>query len=349
MKVLVTGGVGFIGTNVCLLFRQMGLTPVALDNFSKKGSEMNAETLKKAGIKIIEFDVKSKFSKRVSKFDAIIHLAAIGSTPYSINYPHEDFLNSALGTVNILELARKTKVPVVYSSTCKVYSSEINLVPTIEKKYRYVWDFGNPNFNKLRKAVQAGVSNTGVNENFPMDSAGSHPHAPYGFSHATGDLYCQEYFHMYQVPTIVNRMSSVYGPHQQGTENQGWVDWLVTSKLKSKPLNLVTNGKTVRDILWVGDLVRLFYLELQNITKVKGQVFNVGGGPKNTLSIRELSNILDEVYGGKTKYIIGEKRPADQKIYISDIHKVKKVIGWEPRVSSIEGVRQLWAWYSKGA
>lgn len=347
MRVLVTGGVGFIGTNVCLSFKDSGLNPTALDNFSKKGSKKNANILKKAGVRVIEYDVVKRLSKGFAKFDAIIHLAAIGSTPYSIEHPYEDFVNSALGTVNILEFVRKVKIPVIYSSTCKVYSSELNLVPTIEKKNRYIWSFAKTKLAKLRPAVVAGVSKYGVNENFPMDSAGSHPHAPYGVSHATGDLYCQEYFHIYGVPTVVNRMSTIYGPLQAGTETQGWVDWVVTSKLQGKPLDLVTNGKTVRDILWVDDLVNLFLLELKKINKVKGNIFNVGGGPKNTLSIREATEYLDKTGGKKMKFVFGKSRPADQKIYISDIRKVKKTLSWEPSINPSKGINKLLKSYGR--
>lgn len=347
MNILVTGGAGFIGTNACLSFKEKGFKVAALDNFSKTGSKLNAEILKKEGIKVLEYDVTKKLPKSLKRFEAIIHLAAIGSTPYSIEHPYEDFVNSALGTVNVLELVRRTKVPLIYTSTCKVYSSELNLVPTIEKKYRYVWSFARLKLAKLRPAVVAGVSKHGVNENFPMDSAGTYPHAPYGISHATGDLYCQEYFHMYGVPTVVNRMSTIYGPYQQGTENQGWVDWVVTSKLDGKPLNLVTNGKTVRDILWVDDLVDLFLLEVKKINKVKGLVFNVGGGPANTLSIREAAEYLDKTGGKKMKFVFGKSRPADQKIYISDIRKVKKTLSWKPIKNPSRGINELLKWYGE--
>lgn len=341
MNLLITGGAGFIGTNACLFFKHQSFNVTALDNFSRSGSQDRASLLQKAHIPVLEHDLTHPFPKNFPQFDAIIHLAGNGSTPWSITYPYPDFLSTALATLHLLEFARLSKTPVIYSSTCKVYSSELNLLPTIEKPLRYLWRFSKFQLAHLRPAVIAGVSPHGVNENFPIDSAGAFPHSPYGVSHATADLYCQEYWHLYQVPTVVNRLSAVYGPSQAGTANQGWVDWVVSSKLHKAPLRLVTNGKTVRDLLWVDDLAALFSLQLKNLHLVQGQVFNIGGGPQNSLSIREAASYLDNHLGGKTKFLFDPPRPADHQIYISDIRKIQTILPWKPTVSLRQGIELL--------
>ena len=290
------------------------------------------------GVKIILF-AKFTWADRATEWfrQDLIRLA--------IKDPYGDFLDTALGTLNILETVRTNKTPLVYTSTCKIYSSELNIVPTKVTETRYIWNFKSPLYKKLRLSIKEAVSKFGVNEYFPVDSVGKFAHAPYGVSHATGDLYCQEYFLMYQVPVVINRMSTIYGFYQQGSENQGFIDWMVKSKIKNESLNLETNGKSVRDILWVDDLTDLFLEELVQIAKVKGNVFNIGGGNKNTITIRETFKYLDSKYGGRTKLKFGPGRPADQKIYITDIRKVKKTLNWSPKTSAYNGIDRLLNWY----
>jgi len=251
MKILITGGCGFIGTNVCLEAIKRKHKVVAFDSLIRKYTEENAKILQSKGIETIRGDVRNHYDlDRLPRVDGVIHLAANPGISWSINWPVYDFTTNALGTLNLLEFSRKNgKIPVIYASTNKVYSEEINLIPIKERATRYTWDFSKINAKKLRKGILDGISKRGINENFPVDSSGLFPHSPYGVSKATGDLYSQEYFHIYGIPTVVNRMSCIYGLYQKGVEEQGWVDWFVRAKIQNKTLNIYGDGKQIRDAL----------------------------------------------------------------------------------------------------
>jgi CDP-paratose 2-epimerase len=344
---IITGGCGFIGTNISLLAKKMGYKVFAFDSLIRVHTEENALLLKNNGVEVIRGDVRNiqDFERLPKKASGIIHLAANPGIPWSIKWPIYDFNVNAGGTLNILNFAKENLTPVIYASTNKIYSEEINLIPLKEEKTRYVWNFKKVNKNKIRRAVLDGISEKGINENFPMDSSGQFPHSPYGVSKATGDLYCQEYFHIYGLPTVINRMSCVYGLNQKGVEDQGWVDWFVRAKINNSPLNIYGDGKQVRDSVFGTDLAELYLLELGKIDKAKGQVFNIGGGAKNTISLIESISYLNSK-GGK-KLVLKHKpwRPADQKIYITDVSKVKKWLGWKPKTTVFEGLDKIWDQY----
>lgn len=348
-SLIITGGSGFIGTNIALLAKKKGYSVTVFDSFIRPHTEENAIILKKEGIEIIRGDVRNQhdFERLPKKANGIIHLAANPGIPWSIKWPTYDFTVNALGTLHVLEFARENNnIPVIFASTNKIYSEEINLVPVSEKKTRYVWSFTKSLKKSLRPAVFQGITEKGVNENFPMDSSGRFPHSPYGVSKATGDLYCQEYFHIYGVPTVVNRMSCIYGLYQKGVEDQGWLDWFVRAKINNDPLNIYGNGKQVRDALFGTDVAELYLLELEHIDKVKGQVFNVGGGEDHTVSLLEVIEYLNKKGGKKLTLSHKPWRPADQKIYISDISKVKKMLGWKPKTTVWDGIEQIWKQYA---
>jgi CDP-paratose 2-epimerase len=342
---IVTGGCGFIGTNICLLAIKKGYNVVAFDH-----TEDNAVILKNAKVEIIRGDVRNQhdLERLPTKAAGIIHLAANPGIPWSIKWPLYDFTANAVGTLHVLEYARKHAIPVIFASTNKIYSEEINLFPVKEQKSRYVWNFSKKSLPTLRNAVIDGISEKGINEYFPMDSAGRYPHSPYGASKATGDLYCQEYFHIYDLPVVINRMSCIYGLYQKGVEDQGWTDWFVHAKIKDMPLNIYGDGKQVRDCLFGTDVAELYLTELEQIDKVKGQVFNVGGGVDNTISLLEAIDYLNKKGGKKLELSFKPWRPADQKIYIADISKVKKLTGWEPTTSVFEGLDKIWDQYTAG-
>lgn len=347
---VVTGGCGFIGTNICLFARKKKYKVIAFDSLIRKHTEENAAILENSKVEIIRGDVRNTqdLERLPYKIDGIIHLAANPGIPWSISWPLYDFTTNALGTLNILEFARsKGRTPVILASTNKVYSEEINLIPVKEKGKRYMWDFVKVKKNKIRPSVLEGITPNGVNENFPMDSSGRFPHSPYGVSKATSDLYCQEYFHIYGLPTVINRMSCIYGLYQKGVEDQGWTDWFVRAKVYSKPLNIFGNGKQVRDALFGTDVAELYLKELEDINKVKGQVFNVGGGPKNTISLLEAIDHLNSKGGKPLKLNFKPWRQADQKIYISNISKVSKMLNWKPKVGVLEGIDKIWEMYAK--
>lgn len=347
-SLIITGGCGFIGTNVSLAAKKRGYKVFAFDSLIRPHTEENAQFLKKQGIEIIRGDVRNEqdLDRLPKKVNGIIHLAGNPGIPWSIKWPLFDFSANALGTLNILEFSRKNNlIPVIFASTNKIYSEEINLVPISEKKLRFVWNF-EKSLKNLRKGAIEGISKNGINEKFPMDSFGNYPHSPYGVSKATADLYCQEYFHIYGLPTVINRMSCIYGLYQKGVEDQGWLDWFVRAKINNYPLNIYGNGKQVRDCLFGTDVAELYLLQLEKINKVKGQVFNVGGGTKNTASLLEVIEFLNKKGGRKLILKFKDWRPADQRIYISDISKLKKYLNWEPVTDVWSGVDQIWNQYS---
>lgn len=345
MRILITGGAGFIGTNIATLARKQNHHVMILDSFVRPGVEENAAHLSSIKCDVIRGDVRNAedLGRLPKKPDAIIHLAANPGIPWSIAWPLYDFSANALGTLHVLEYARANgKVPVVLASTNKIYSEEINLIATKKEKTRYAWDFASKKNNSLRPAIRDGISARGVNERFPMDSSGAYPHSPYGVSKCAADLYAQEYYHIYGVPTVINRMSCIYGLYQKGVEDQGWMDWFVRAKKYGKPLTIYGDGKQVRDALFGEDLARLYLSEIEHIDTAKGQVFNVGGGMKYTTSLVEVIDYLDTKSGKKLKLSYKDWRPADQRIYISDTSKVKKMLKWEPTTSVRDGLDMIW-------
>lgn len=327
MKVLVTGGAGFIGTNFSLLAVKTGLKVLALDNLSRKGVEKNLEILKKdrrVGFK--KFDIRNLLPASLGKFDAILHLASSCSTAISLKNPDRDFLDNALGTLNVLEFARKNgKIPIIYASTCKVYTTELNTWPIKEEKMRYSF-----------------VKKTGVDENGPVDGYGKYSRTPYGCSKYTGDLYCQEYFSTYHVPVIINRMSAVFGKYQRGSPESGFIYWFIKAKKHNLQTTVFGNGKQVRDALWGDDLAQLFLIQLKSINKHKGQIYNIGGGFNNSISILELIEYLNKKGGKPLSVRFEPERQADFKAYVTDIRKISKSSNWKPKTSIFKGIDQLW-------
>ena len=296
MRILVTGGAGFIGTNLCLAARKKGIKVLGIDNLSKRSSTKNLPLLTKAGVRFIRADLRKPLQS-LGNVDTIIHLAAHCSTPRSFRKPVSDFLDNALGTLNVLEYARKRgKIPVIYASTIKVYSDTVNRLPIKATRTRYTL---------LKEKT--------IDERFPIEPGS---HSPYGCSKYAGDLYCQEYWQSFGVPTVVNRLSTVFGPHQHGSEEAGWIFHFVNSKKQSQPVTVFGTGKQVRDALWVDDLTGLLLKQIDKIEKVKGNVYNVGGGNKNSLSLLELIDRLNRKGGKPLAVKFDKTRRSDLKVFI---------------------------------
>ena len=327
--ILITGGCGFIGTNVAAYYLKNGYKVVSLDNLSRKGSGENLAWLKKQKGKFafvradIRNDKKLLEIFRKYKPNLIYHAAAQTTMVTSITNPREDFEINALGTFNVLEAMRKEspKASYLYSSTNKVMG-ELTSIPVVEKKKRYV-------FKNIK----------GISEKYPLDF-----HGPYGCSKGTGDQYSIDYARIYGLNTVVFRQSGIYGPHQFGIEEQGWLAWFCNAILFDKPVTIFGNGKQVRDVLYIDDLLRAFDLAFKNIKKTRGKAYTIGGGPGSSLSIWELFEILETISGKKFKYKFGPWRSGDQKIYISDLSSAKKDFAWRPRISPKEGVTRLYNW-----
>ena len=333
-KVLITGGAGFIGINAAAYFLSKGYQITIFDNFSRKGAKNNITWIKKefgdGGLTIVKGDVRydsNKLEELVKNTDLIIHLAGQVAVTTSVENPREDFEINALGTFNLLEAIRKSgNNPVlIYSSTNKVYG-ELEDLKILEQKTRYV-------FEDLP---------TGVSEERGMDF-----HSPYGCSKGSADQYVRDYSRIYGLNTIVFRQSCIYGPHQFGIEDQGWVAWFIIALSMGKNITIYGNGKQVRDILYIDDLVKAFDLAAKNITKTKGQIYNIGGGSKNTISVWfDFRSILEKLFGKKINPKFSDWRPGDQPVFISDIRKAKRDFGWEPLTNVQEGTKKLYDWVS---
>lgn len=338
MRILITGGAGLVGSHAAEYFAQKNKnnTIIIIDNLfrsrlfgrNKKTVEYNWRYLTRyKNITRILGDIRSKsdLRKAIGKgVDVVIHAAAQPGVPSSMKNPNIDFEINALGTFNVLEQVRKKSKDaiIIYCSTNKVYGENINRVSLKELKIRYEY-----------KAVE------GITENMPTDLTG---HTPYGVSKLTGDLYTQEYARLYKMKTTVFRMSCTYGIRQFGFEEQGWVAWFIIATLLRKKIKIFGDGKQVRDLLYVTDLIRAFEMCISN--PVYGDVFNIGGGIQNSMSLLEFIQILKEISGYNPRIEFSDWRPSDQKVYISDISKLKKTFGWKPLVNKRTGVEQLFNW-----
>jgi len=328
MDVLVTGGAGFVGANLTSHLLRKGYGVTIYDNLSRLSAQKNINMLKAEGARFLKGEMSDSeaINKAAQGKGAIFHLAAQVAVTTSVTDPRTDFEINALGTFNIMEAARAAKIPVIYTSTNKVYGDNVNSIPLSEGAKRY--DFSNA------------LKGLGIPEDFPIDAV---EHTPYGVSKLVGDLYVRDYAAVYGVPAVVNRMSCIYGMRQYGNEDQGWVAHFVISAALGKKINIYGSGKQVRDVLFIDDLVRLFDAELDDIDKASGNVFNIGGGPSNLMSLLELLGMLKERYGKiVTEY--HDWRPADQKVYYSDIRKAGRILGWKPEFSPRRGVSSLCDW-----
>lgn len=332
MKVLITGGAGFLGTNIVLKCRERGWTPIVLDNFVRRGSDRNAAILDKRNVTIIHGETRLREDwDQLPAVDAVIHLAGQPGIPKSLENPVLDFHVNSLGTLYALEYARRLGIPLLYASTNKIYSDAVNTLPTVERETRY---------------EVIGQYEQGIPETFPMDSAGEHPHSPYGVSKAAADLLCQEYFHAFGVPTVVFRMSCIYGLYQNGVSEQGWTDWFIRQRiLGDNSLTIFGDGKQVRDCLFGSDAAEAYCMALEKIDKVAGKVFNLGGGKFNTSLIEWIDILNTTVDLPKMELTYGPWRLADHKVYISDTTKVERELGWKATVSVPEGIAAMIAAY----
>ena len=330
LNILITGGAGFIGSNAAEYFLKKGNNVKIIDNLSRRGSSDNLSILRKEypKIKFVKADIRKDtkiLEKEAKSSDCIIHLAAQTAVTDSIKDPRCDFESNALGTFNVLEAARKSgKNPkVLFSSTNKVYG-QIKDIPTkeISKKYFY-----------------KGISSIG--EDRILDF-----HSPYGCSKGCADQYVRDYNRIYGLPTTVFRQSCIYGPRQFGIEDQGWVAWFAIASMLGKKITIYGDGKQVRDVLFVNDLVRAYELALSS-RKTSGEIYNIGGGEKNTLSLFELIEILEKIISKKISYDFGPWRAGDQKVYISRITKAERDFAWKPSVAPKEGVGIMCKWISK--
>jgi CDP-paratose 2-epimerase len=324
MKVLITGGAGFLGSNLARKLIKSGASIVLCDNLSRVGAEINLDRLKVEFplIKIYEVDISDAPSVIVKeKPDLIYHFAAQVAVTKSVISPISDFKINAEGTFNIARTAHEHNIPLIYASTNKVYGNNVNNVPIKEHEKRY--DFNGD------------LGKKGINEDFQIDAKN---HTPYGCSKLVGEIYVREF------GGLVNRFSCMYGENQFGIMDQGWVSYFIKQKLLGKEVTIFGDGKQIRDLLYIEDVVELLILEgkkLLNEDDLKGEVFSVGGGYNNTISLLELCEKLNIT----PKF--ADWRPSDQKVFYADISKAKKLLKWEPKISADEGIKKLHNWTSE--
>ncbi|MDD5751846.1 MAG: GDP-mannose 4,6-dehydratase [Candidatus Peribacteraceae bacterium] len=327
---LITGGAGFIGVNAARYFIARGWDVTIFDNFSRRGTEYNVEKLTDdchGRFAVVRGDTRSDvrlLQSLAERADVILHLAAQVAVTTSVTDPRTDFDCNALGTFNVLEAARlsTTRPAVLYASTNKVYGALEDL-PVLELAQRYAF---------------AG-DRTGVSEAQPLDF-----HSPYGCSKGAADQYVRDYARIYGLKTVVFRQSCIYGPHQMGVEDQGWVAWFLIAGLFGRPVQIYGNGKQVRDLLYVEDLVRCYEQAIDRIDQVAGKVFNLGGGAENTLSLLEFFALLEREHGITLSSSFASVRPGDQPIFVSDNSAALRDLQWKPSVGVHAGITQLLAW-----
>ncbi|MFH1328189.1 MAG: GDP-mannose 4,6-dehydratase [Candidatus Bathyarchaeota archaeon] len=339
MRILITGGAGFVGSHAAEFYAKKGNQVAVFDNLSRmlllkkdvKNATYNYNYLKKyKDIRFIKGDIRNEteIQSAAKDVDAIIHTAAQTAVTTSLIDPKIDFALNAQGTFNVLEAARRAKSnPIlVYCSTNKVYGDNVNKIKVKEEGKRY----------KFERKHESGIPET-----YPIDLCG---HTPYGCSKTAGDIYTQDYVYTYGLKTGIFRMSCIYGERQFGFEDQGWVAWFTIATITNRPITIYGNGKQVRDILYVEDLIKAFDTFIKRKNQHNGEAFNIGGGPENTISLLELLDVLKELTGKRSRIKYGKWRFSDQKVYVSDISKAKTKLGWTPAIKPKQGIKKLVHW-----
>ena len=330
MKVIITGGAGFIGSNAAAHYLKLNHQVVVLDNLHRRGAELNLEWLRSRGaitfhaIDLRERAPVAKVIRAHRDAGLVLHLGAQVAVTTSVANPRLDFEVNALGTLNLLEAVRAAKIraPLIYSSTNKVYGGMESVeIAEGARRYRYA---------KLP---------FGISEEQPLDF-----HSPYGCSKGSADQYVHDYHRIYGLDTVVFRQSCIYGTRQFGMEDQGWVAWFIIATELGRKLTVYGDGKQVRDVLWIDDLVSAFDAAAKNIRTVAGRVYNIGGGPRNVISLLDLLEFLEARSGKPVPYSRAPWRPGDQRVYVSDIRRAGRELKWRPRVGWQRGVALLRDW-----
>ena len=329
---LITGGAGFIGINLAEHYLSQGKHVTIFDNFSRTGTEENVAWLASRHdgfLKVVRGDVRNPgkaFQKLVEESEVLFHLAAQVAVTTSVADPVEDFDINARGTFNVMEAVRasSSKPIVLFSSTNKVYGKMDDL-DVVERNGRYTY----------------ADLETGIDVSRPLEF-----YSPYGCSKGCGDQYVLDYARIYGLNSIVFRQSCIYGPHQFGIEDQGWVAWFAIRAMQGMPFTIFGDGKQVRDVLHVSDLIRAYDLAIENLDVTRGRAYNIGGGPRHTLSLLEFVGLLEELFGKRLEYSFEDWRPGDQRVYISDLKQAAGDFGWLPEISATEGVASLVDWLS---
>ncbi|RBQ32727.1 CDP-paratose 2-epimerase [Arcobacter sp. FW59] len=338
MKYLITGGCGFLGSNIASRILEQGDELVVFDSLYRYGSYQNKEWLESQGeFTFIHGDIRNtndvERTIKTHKPDVIYHLAGQVAMTTSIADPRMDFEINVGGSFNLLNAVRlySSDSTIIYSSTNKVYG-DLEQYFYEETATRYVC-VDKPN---------------GFDEKVMLDF-----HSPYGTSKGSADQYMLDFARIYGLKTVVFRHSSMFGGRQFATYDQGWIGWFTKKALEIKqnklkePFTISGNGKQVRDLLYASDCVDLYLKASQKIDSIKGEAFNIGGGMQNSSSLLELFSFLEKELDIKMKYTQLPPRESDQRVFVADITKAKELIGWEPKISKEDGIKQMIKWIKK--
>lgn len=330
--ILITGGAGFIGTNLAERLLSQGQRVLIFDNLSRPGVKTNLAWLRarypdRLNVQLGDLRDEGQITEAVRRASAVFHFAAQVAVTTSVADPQYDFAVNAQGTLHLLEAVRQHSpdAPIFFTSTNKVYG-DLADIPVAHGDARY-------------EPLDPAVRNYGVDEGRSLSF-----HGPYGCSKGVADQYILDYCRTFDLCGVVFRMSCIYGPHQFGNEDQGWVAHFLLRALQEQPITLYGDGKQVRDILYVDDLIDAFLWAHRHSEQVSGEAFNIGGGPENSISLLELIDIIEELHGRTMQLQFGEWRSGDQRYYVSDIRKFTAAAGWRPQVDVIEGVHRLYRW-----
>jgi CDP-paratose 2-epimerase len=331
-RILITGGAGFVGCNAARFFRARNWAVTVLDNLSRQGTENNLQWLRdNTSFEFERVDIRDRASvDRVvseQRYDAVLHLAAQVAVTTSVTDPGSDFAINAMGTFHVLDAVRRFCPEAVFinASTNKVYGKIAGAEYELrDGRYAYT----NRPF--------------GIGEAEPLDFL-----SPYGCSKGAADQYALDFARIYQIPATSFRQSCIYGPRQFGVEDQGWVAWFAIAALLKRDITIFGDGRQVRDVLHVEDLVRAYEAAVRSPDKVAAQAFNVGGGPGSILSLLDLIQMLEEHLKRRIPLLWDEWRPGDQRVYVSDIRRLETVLGWKPEIDAETGIAQLIGWVAQ--
>lgn len=328
---LITGGAGFIGSNYVHRLLQRGESVAVYDNLSRAGAPRNLtwlqETFGKDAFRLIVGDLRDAdlLAESARDADVIVHLGGQVAVTTSVTHPRDDFEANALGTFNALEAARRSgRDPIfIYSSTNKVYGG-MEDVEIVEEATRW----------RYKSLVR------GVPETQPLDF-----HSPYGNSKGSGDQYTRDYARIYDLRSVVFRQSCIYGPRQFGVEDQGWLAWMTIAAVTGRPITIYGDGKQVRDVLHVNDLLDAYDAAIEKIDRAKGEIYNMGGGPQNVLAVwAEFGPMLERLLGQKIEVAYADWRPGDQRVFYADTGKAQRELGWKPQIDLEQGIEMLVDW-----
>lgn len=335
MKLLITGGCGFLGSNLAAHAVKRGDDLVVFDSLYREGSFNNLQWLKKQGkFQFVHGDIRNQYdiTRVIQDFqpDVVFHLVGQVAMTTSIANPRMDFEVNTIGTINLLEAIRQyaPHASVFYSSTNKVYG-----------------DLEQYSYQETQTRYQCIEKPNGFDETISLDF-----HSPYGCSKGAADQYMLDYARIFGLKTVVFRHSSMYGGRQFATYDQGWVGWFCQKAVETKnsvlkePFTISGSGKQVRDVLHADDMIQLYFRAVDHIEYAKGQAFNIGGGIENSLSLLELFSLLEDLLEINMQYRKLPKRESDQRVFVSDITKAKKILNWEPLVSASQGISRVVEW-----